>query len=80
MVLEPAMEPNEPSNIDPTVQILREQLRSKDEQFNALEKQLDRKDDQIGRLNEHLKASSERSKFGSLPLYDKTSPRWFRCV
>lgn len=40
------------------VQILREQLQSKDSQIGTLEKQLDRKDDQIKNLNERMHESN----------------------
>ena len=40
------------------MQVLQEQLRSKDEQLRTLEKQLDRKDDQIASLNERMRESN----------------------
>lgn len=40
------------------VQILQEQLQSKDEQIRTLEKQLDRKDEQIASSNERLRESN----------------------
>lgn len=43
---------------DLVVQVLQEQLRSKDEQFRSLEKQLDRKDEQIANLNERQRETN----------------------
>jgi hypothetical protein len=40
------------------LQILREQLSSKDQQIRTLETQLDRKDEQIGSLNERMRESN----------------------
>jgi hypothetical protein len=40
------------------MQVLQEQLKSKDEQLRTLEKQLDRKDDQIASLNERMRESN----------------------
>ena len=40
------------------MQVLQEQLKSKDEQMRTLEKQLDRKDDQIASLNERMRESN----------------------
>lgn len=40
------------------MQVLQEQLRSKDEQMRTLEKQLDRKDNQIASLNERMRESN----------------------
>ena len=40
------------------MQVLQEQLRSKDDQLRTLEKQLDRKDDQIASLNERMRESN----------------------
>lgn len=40
------------------VEVLQEQLRSKDEQIRTLETQLDRKDDQIADLNERQRESN----------------------
>ena len=40
------------------MQVLQEQLRSKDEQMRTLEKQLDRKGDQIASLNERMRESN----------------------
>ncbi len=39
-------------------QVLREQLKSKDDQLRTLETQLDRKDDQISNLNERMRESN----------------------
>jgi hypothetical protein len=40
------------------LQVLREQLQSKDQQIRTLETQLDRKDEQIGSLNERMRESN----------------------
>ena len=42
----------------PIIQVLREQLQSKDRQLQTLETQLDRKDDQIKSLNERMHESN----------------------
>ena len=47
-----------PQSADLVVQVLQEQLRSKDEQFRSLEKQLDRKDEQIANLNERQRETN----------------------
>ena len=47
-----------PQTGDFVVQVLQEQLRSKDEQFRSLEKQLDRKDEQIANLNERQRETN----------------------
>ncbi len=44
--------------VELVMQVLQEQLRSKDEQLRTLEKQLDRKDDQIISLNERMRESN----------------------
>ncbi len=44
--------------VELVMQVLQEQLRSKDEQMRTLEKQLDRKDDQIASLNERMRESN----------------------
>lgn len=46
------------SSNDTVIQILQEQLRSKDEQIRTLEKQLDRKDEQIANSNDRLRESN----------------------
>jgi len=43
---------------DVVLQVLREQLKSKDEQLRTLETQLDRKDEQISNLNERMRESN----------------------
>jgi hypothetical protein len=43
---------------DLVMQVLQEQLRSKDEQMRTLEKQLDRKDEQIASLNDRMRESN----------------------
>lgn len=49
----PAGSPN-----DLVMQVLQEQLKSKDEQLRTLEKQLDRKDEQIASLNDRMRESN----------------------
>ena len=43
---------------DVVLQVLREQLKSKDDQLRTLETQLDRKDEQIASLNERMRESN----------------------
>jgi len=52
--------PRPPANAasDLVMQVLQEQLNSKDEQLRTLEKQLDRKDEQIASLNERMRESN----------------------
>ena len=53
--------PPQPSSAIPSelvLQVLQEQLKSKDEQLRTLETQLDRKDDQIANLNERMRESN----------------------
>lgn len=45
-------------NSTPIIEVLREQLQSKDRQLQTLETQLDRKDEQIGALNERMRESN----------------------
>lgn len=47
-----------PQGLDAVMQVLQEQLRSKDEQIRTLEKQLDRKDEQIANANDRLRESN----------------------
>ena len=46
------------THVELVMQVLQEQLKSKDEQMRTLEKQLDRKDDQIASLNERMRESN----------------------
>lgn len=46
------------SDSAPIIEVLREQLQSKDRQLATLETQLDRKDQQIGALNERMRESN----------------------
>ncbi len=46
------------SHTELVMQVLQEQLKSKDEQLRTLEKQLDRKDDQIASLNDRMRESN----------------------
>lgn len=46
------------NNSAPIIEVLREQLQSKDRQLQTLETQLDRKDEQIGALNERMRESN----------------------
>lgn len=47
-----------PQGLDAVMQVLQDQLRSKDEQIRTLEKQLDRKDEQIANSNDRLRESN----------------------
>ena len=47
-----------PENSQPIIEVLREQLQSKDRQLVTLETQLDRKDEQIKSLNERMHESN----------------------
>lgn len=49
-------QPTAPAEL--AMQVLQEQLKSKDEQLRTLEKQLDRKDEQIANLNERMRESN----------------------
>lgn len=64
----------------PIIQVLREQLQSKDRQLQTLETQLDRKDDQIKSLNERMHESNvlmgelQRRLAIAAPVANKSDP------